>query len=658
MKSISRILLVALVALGVPTLNPIPASAAPFTVNSTGDAGDSNLADGICNDGTGDCTLRAAIQQANNTVVEDTIGFNITPNTIVPASELPPISDPLVIDGLSDPDSARVELVGTGAGANADGLSVDAESTIRGLVIRNFGNDGIDITIDAIGTHIESNFIGTDAAGTDDQGNGGNGIDVRGAGNFIGGPGVGNLIAGNGEDGTGSGIGITGAGANANTVQGNFIGTSANGAAPPIANDDHGIVIASSAHDNLIGGTTTAARNVISGNGQDGIRIQGAGVSNTIQGNFIGTDSSGTTALANAADGVGFRSSASSNLVGGTVSGAANVVSGNVDDGIQVGGTPGDTTTISNRILGNSTFSNGSVGIDLLGVNGVDVNDAGDPDTGANNAQNFPVLTSAASSASTTTISGTLNSEASKTYRLEFFSNSSCDSSGNGEGQTFLGATNVTTDSSGNVTFTATSLSGNVAGQVATGTATDPANNTSEFSECRAIDQDTTPPGTTPPGVAPAPPGGGTPQARCPGFQSDPRNQVVGTASADVLKGTSGPDIICGLGGNDTIRGLGGKDILIGGSGADVLLGARGSDRLTGGRGQDTLRGGRGNDRLTGSRGHDTLRGGRGKDVLRGSRGRDVLRGGPGRDRLFGGPGRDLCSGGPGADVVRGCERV
>jgi RTX calcium-binding nonapeptide repeat (4 copies) len=157
----------------------------------------------------------------------------------------------------------------------------------------------------------------------------------------------------------------------------------------------------------------------------------------------------------------------------------------------------------------------------------------------------------------------------------------------------------------------------------------------------------------------PAPPGGPGPgpQARCPGFQGDTRNQVVGTASADVLNGTSGPDIICGLGGNDTIRGLGGKDILIGGSGADVLLGARGSDRLTGGRGQDTLRGGGGNDRLTGSGGHDTLRGGRGKDVLRGMRGRDVLRGGPGRDRLLGGPGRDLCSGGPGADVVRGCER-
>jgi hypothetical protein len=137
----------------------------------------------------------------------------------------------------------------------------------------------------------------------------------------------------------------------------------------------------------------------------------------------------------------------------------------------------------------------------------------------------------------------------------------------------------------------------------------------------------------------PGGPGGGTPQAKCPGFQSDARNQVVGTASADVLNGTSGPDIICGLGGNDTLRGLGGKDLLIGGLGADVILGGRSGDSLIGGRGADTLRGGRG------------------RDVLRGRRGRDTLRGGPASDRLFGGPGRDRCSGGPGTDVVRGCER-
>jgi hypothetical protein len=503
MKPIWRILLVGVVALALPALSPIPASAATFTVNSNGDAGDSNLADGVCNDGTGNCTLRAAIQQANNTVDQDTIEFNITPDTIAPASQLPPISDPLVIDGLSDPTSLRIELVGTGAGLGADGLSINAADTsIRGLVIRDFDNDGIDITASATGVRIESNFIGTDAAGAADSGNGDNGIDVAGAANSIGGAGVGNLISGNGDSGAGSGIRITGAGANANIVQGNFIGTSANGSSPAIANDDHGIVITSSAHDNLIGGTTAASRNVISGNGQDGIRVQGAGVSNTIQGNFIGTDSSGTAPLPNSADGVGFRTSASSNTVGGTATGAGNVISGNADDGIQVGQV-GDATTIRNGILANSISANSSLGIDLQGLNAVDANDSGDGDTGGNNLQNFPELTSAASNATTTTIGGTLNSEANKQYRLEFFSNSVCDPSGNGEGQTFLGTANVSTDSAGNAAFTASLPVAVSVGQFATGTATEiPANNTSEFSACTNVVLDPTPPAapdTTPP---------------------------------------------------------------------------------------------------------------------------------------------------------------
>jgi Ca2+-binding RTX toxin-like protein len=117
--------------------------------------------------------------------------------------------------------------------------------------------------------------------------------------------------------------------------------------------------------------------------------------------------------------------------------------------------------------------------------------------------------------------------------------------------------------------------------------------------------------------------------ATCPGFASDPRNQIVGTTGADVLTGTSGADIICGLGGNDTLRGLGGNDVLKGGAGNDILVGGRGSD---------------------------TLRGGSGGDVLRGSRGADTLRGGRGADRLNGGLGIDTCGGGPGVDTIQNCE--
>jgi Ca2+-binding RTX toxin-like protein len=149
----------------------------------------------------------------------------------------------------------------------------------------------------------------------------------------------------------------------------------------------------------------------------------------------------------------------------------------------------------------------------------------------------------------------------------------------------------------------------------------------------------------------------------CPGFEGDPRNQVVGTPGADTLTGTGGRDIICGLGRNDTLIGLGGKDLLLGGGGADVLRGGVGRDVLRGGNGNDRLFGGDGNDRLSGNGGKDLLRGGGGADlllggggadVLRGGVGRDVLRGGNGNDRLFGGDANDRLFGNRGNDHLDG----
>jgi Ca2+-binding RTX toxin-like protein len=114
----------------------------------------------------------------------------------------------------------------------------------------------------------------------------------------------------------------------------------------------------------------------------------------------------------------------------------------------------------------------------------------------------------------------------------------------------------------------------------------------------------------------------------CPGFEGDPRNQVVGTAAGETLVGTSGRDIICGLGGNDILRGLGN---------GDLLLGGRGADTARGGNGNDGLRGGGGNDRLFGDAGRDALLGQRGNDFLNG------------------GPGNDNCNGGPGNDTLTNC---
>lgn len=132
----------------------------------------------------------------------------------------------------------------------------------------------------------------------------------------------------------------------------------------------------------------------------------------------------------------------------------------------------------------NSIFGNQGPGIDL-GNDGVTPNDAGDADTGPNNLQNYPVLTAMSSAGGNTTIQGTLNSTPNTTFILEFFSNTTCNPTGFGEGETFLGTDQVTTDANGNVAFTV-QLTGVTlpAGAVVTATATDPNNNTSEFSKC------------------------------------------------------------------------------------------------------------------------------------------------------------------------------
>ena len=141
-------------------------------------------------------------------------------------------------------------------------------------------------------------------------------------------------------------------------------------------------------------------------------------------------------------------------------------------------------TGTGSPIIANAIFKNNGLGIDL-GNNGPTANDAGDPDAGPNNLQNFPVLTAANSAGGNTNIQGTLNSTPNTTFKLNFFSNDACNPTGFGEGQTFLDSFQVTTDASGNAVFNAL-LSGITVppGAVITGTATDPKNNTSEFSAC------------------------------------------------------------------------------------------------------------------------------------------------------------------------------
>jgi len=210
-------------------------------------------------------------------------------------------------------------------------------------------------------------------------------------------------------------------------------------------------------------------------------RFNGNGIvinanANAIEGNFIGTNAAGTVALGNGLNGV-LVATGSNNNIGGLTQAARNLISGNRSAGVAV------TSGTGNSILSNSIFGDGGLGIDL-GPVGVTPNDPGDGDSGANGLQNFPVLTVANPAGTNTNIQGTLNSNPGSTFRIEFFSSQFPNASGFGEGQTFIGFTNVTTDGSGNASFNQTVPVAVPAGQVIAATATNTAtNNTSEFSK-------------------------------------------------------------------------------------------------------------------------------------------------------------------------------
>jgi hypothetical protein len=420
-----------------------PADAATtFTVNKTGDAGDLNISDDMCDTSSksgNQCTLRAAIEEANNTPGADTINFAIggraTVKTIEPRSGLPAITDTVTIDGYSQPGASantlatandailKIQLSGKKAGEFVDGLRIFASnSTIRGLVINGF--DGRGILVQGFGTtgnKIEGNFIGTDAKGTKDVGNDSDGVFIQGA------------------------------------------------------------------EDTTVGGTASGTRNVISGNNGSGVFIFGSTSGTRVEGNRIGSKADGTGEMGNSSDGV-FIQSAEDTTIGGTASGAGNLIAHNSRAGVSVFGSGG----VGNSVLSNFIFSNGgtsatNLGIDL-GASGVTNNDTDDTDTGANNLQNFPVITSAIRSNTTglTTIRGTLNSNPNQSFTIQCFV-AVPDTSGHGEGQIPVASdTTVTTDAGGDAdgpdSFSCVSPIPQ-AGQAMTATATNTATgDTSEFS--------------------------------------------------------------------------------------------------------------------------------------------------------------------------------
>jgi len=394
--------------LPTPTPTSTPTGPPILVVNTTDDT----------NDGTCDathCSLREAINIANTHSGPDTIAFNIPTSdpgcdsagvcTIRPTSYSLYLSDDgTTIDGYSQPGAssntnpfgqpinAVLKIVLDGSllpQCCPSGLDIrSSNNVVRGLVIHRFYT-GIDV-VDADGNRFEGNFIGTDVHGTTALGNRCSGISLSGV-----------------QGGAGS-------------------------------------------SNNVVGGSQPQARNLISGNGCVGVEIGPKG-NNRVQGNYIGTDVTGTAALPNNTDGVYIFNVSNDNLIGGTAQGQANLIAFNGGDGVEVSGGYGAK---HNTISRNRIHSNAGKGIALPG--------------GANEGLAAPVITTA----SATQVSGT----ACANCTVEVFSDA------NGEGAIYEGTT--TADSSGNWTLT---KSGGLTGPYVTATATDANGNTSEFSAPRSL---------------------------------------------------------------------------------------------------------------------------------------------------------------------------
>ena len=443
-------------------LSQLALPAATFTVTTLDDSGAGSL--------------RQAILDANSSPGADVILFDIAAGTrtILPTNQLPTITDPVVIDGSSQAgyvDHPLIDLNGSVAGSSAIGLLVTGGgSTIRGLAIHNFGSNGIQLQTKG-GNKVEACFIGTEITGTQAFGNGGRGVYVLNSPtNTIGGFSISqrNLISGNSS----AGIRIEGASSTNNLVQGNFIGTDVTGTSK--IGNNNGITV-SGASRNIIGGSATSIRNVISGNNGNGLTLLSGATDNIVAGNYIGLDATGARLLGNGSRGVHILDTATvRNVIGGP--GAGNVIAGNGGSGIKV-----ENGASRNALLANNIFANADIGI-RLGNNYVTSNDPGDVDSGSNGFQNYPVLNSAMLSQGALSTHGTLDSSSNGTFRIEFFASDVCDFSGYGEGQIFLGAIQIVTDGSGHANFDMAFAAPANRFHFVTATATDSGNNTSEFS--------------------------------------------------------------------------------------------------------------------------------------------------------------------------------
>jgi Ca2+-binding RTX toxin-like protein len=333
---------------------------------------------------SGPGSLRQAILNANTDIETPTIVFAIPgsgPQTIHLLSALPSITEPMIIDGTTQPGYTGQPLVvldGSGVPVGSNGLYQSSNSntsrggidiiaggtTVRGLCFDNFAVGAIGMETGA-GNLIADNYIGTDPTGTVAVGNG-TGIEIYGSSNNVI---QDNLISGLNGAGPASGIDLTN-GSSGNRLVGNLIGMDGTGM-HILGNIGKGIAI-HDAPNNTVGGTTAADRNVISGNqGLGGIGVGEGDAGTVIIGNYIGTDITGLHALGSAQSGIEIDPGTGGVSIGGTASGDRNVISGNNGDGIIFNGDQGGVTVIGNYIGVDATglHALGNLrGIELVGA--------------------------------------------------------------------------------------------------------------------------------------------------------------------------------------------------------------------------------------------------------------------------------------------------
>jgi len=354
---------------GTPTPPP---GGMTLTVNSTGDAGDAAPGNLVCDDGAGNCTLRAAIQEANAVPGADTINFSIGtgPVAIPLTSGLPTITDAVTIDGGTQPAFGWVELAGDGL-STGDGLHITAgNSTVQKLSTIGFPGDGI-VLEGGGGDMIQHCVLGANNPGPPMRGNDGYGVriidspnntieDCTVAGNVLG------------------GILIEGAAATGNKVQSNGIGVSLDGVTA-MPNGGNGVTVTGAANTTIVG-------NIISANGGSGIYISGAGATgNLLRGNIIGADGTGTLDRGNSQDGVHI-DGAPNNSVGvpGPTLATGNLISGNDRAGVHISGAGAEGNQVQHNSIGvqldlASPLGNGSHGVWIEGNNNLVGGPASEP---------------------------------------------------------------------------------------------------------------------------------------------------------------------------------------------------------------------------------------------------------------------------------------